>query len=63
MGDGGCFRGEGAGVVIVLRVLVAMGFAANALPEGRGLLLQGACLRALFGERAAAAFLRRLASA
>ena len=39
MGDGGCFRGEGAGVVIVLRGLVAMGVAANALPEGRGLLL------------------------
>ena len=49
MGDGGCFRG-GAGVVIVLRVLVAMGVAANALPEGRSLLLQGVCLRALFGE-------------
>ena len=49
MGDGGCFRG-GAGVVIVLRDLVAMGVAANALPEGCGLLLQGVCLRALFGE-------------
>jgi hypothetical protein len=50
MGDGGCFRGEGAGVVIVLRVLVAMGVTVNALPEGRCLLLQGVCLRALFGE-------------
>jgi hypothetical protein len=33
-----------------LRVLVAMGVTVNALPEGRCLLLQGVCLRALFGE-------------
>jgi len=48
VGDGRCFRGGGVDVVILRIGVVVQMLGAEAIPEGRGLLLQGICLRALF---------------
>ena len=48
VGDGRCFRGGGVDVVILRIGVVVRMLGAEAIPEGRGLLLQGICLRALF---------------
>jgi len=62
--DGRGLGGDRADVVVVERVVVALGVGAKAIPESGGLLLQGVRLRALLVKGGSGgADLRRSASA